>query len=234
MRIDKFLSDMGKATRSESAKLARQGKISVNGEVTKRADIHIDPTTDEVRLNGVLVPYKKYTYIMLNKPEGYVSATDDGYEKTVLDLLSDDENKKGLFPCGRLDKDTLGLLILTNDGDLAHKLLSPKHHVQKTYYFKSSYPLSEDDIDLIEKGVDIGGYTTKPCTLKTENDNRSGTITITEGKYHQIKKMFVSVGNKIEYLERISFGKICLDKTLERGQYRHLTKDEEILLNELQ
>ena len=140
MRVDKFLSEMGKATRTESAKLARAGKITVNGVAIKKSDVHINPDTDEVRLFGNLVSYKKFTYIMLNKPEGYVSATEDGKDKTVLDLLNDEERRKNLFPCGRLDKNTVGLMILTNDGDSAHKLLSPKHHVPKTYAFKSKFP----------------------------------------------------------------------------------------------
>ncbi|MBQ8344053.1 MAG: rRNA pseudouridine synthase [Clostridia bacterium] len=230
MRVDKFLSEMGKATRTESAKLAKTGKITVNGSVIKRSDVHIDPEKDELRLFGEIIYYKKYTYIMMNKPEGYVSATEDGRDKTVLDLLTEEERRKNLFPCGRLDKNTLGLIILTNDGDSAHRLLSPKHHVPKTYAFKSKYPLSSDDVNRLETGVDIGGYVTKPCTISLDSDGTGGKITITEGKYHQIKLMLDAVKNKIIYLERLTFGNIKLDENLKRGEWRHLTSDEESLL----
>ena len=145
MRVDKFLSEMGKASRTESAKLAKSGKITVNGVIIKKADIHIDPYKDEVKLLGQVVSYKKYTYIMMNKPEGYVSATEDGREKTVLDLLNDEERKKDLFPCGRLDKNTLGLIILTNDGELAHNLTSPKKDVTKTYMAITDVPMEKKD-----------------------------------------------------------------------------------------
>ena len=230
MRVDKFLSEMGKASRTESAKLARSGKITVNGVPIKKCDMHIDPLKDKVTLNGQPVVYKQYTYIMMNKPEGYVSATEDGREKTVLDLLNDEERKKDLFPCGRLDKNTLGLIILTNDGDSAHKLLSPKHHVSKVYRFMAKYPLSEDDRLRLEAGVDIGEYVTKPCKVKLNESREGGEITLTEGKYHQIKRMLEAVNNKIVYLERITFGGIALDNNLKRGEWRHLTEKEESLL----
>ena len=229
MRIDKLLSEMGKATRTESGRLARQGKILVNGVPVKRADVHINPDTDEICVCAEVISYKKFTYIMLNKPEGYVSATDDPREKTVLDLLPTEQRRKGLFPCGRLDKNTLGLVILTNDGDSAHRLLSPKHHVSKIYKFKSKLALSENDLRALEAGVDIGGYFTKPCKIVMSSDTE-GEITLTEGKYHQIKRMLEAVGNKITYLERVSFGDITLDPSLARGEWRHLTIEEENLL----
>ena len=228
LRLDKFLSNMGKATRSESGKLVRAGKVLVNGVPAKKSDLQIDPDKDEVILNGIPVTYKKFTYIMLNKPEGYVSATDDPNEKTVLDLIDPEDRRKGLFPCGRLDKNTLGLVILTNDGENAHRLLSPKHHVSKVYRFESLSPLSRADVEQLESGVDIGGYLTKPCTVKLTSEQR-GEITLTEGKYHQIKRMLEAVDNKITYLERISFGDIKLDTSLERGQWRYLTPSEEEL-----
>ena len=229
MRIDKLLSEMGKATRSESARLARQGKILVNGTPVKRSDVHVDPEKDEIVFCGSKIAYKRFTYIMLNKPEGYVSATDDAKEKTVLDLLNDEERRKDLFPCGRLDKNTLGLVILTNDGDSAHKLLSPKHHAKKVYKFKSKLPLAQDDIKRLEDGIDIGDYVTKPCEISMISDTE-GEITLTEGKYHQIKRMLEAVDNKIIYLERISFAGVELDRSLERGQWRYLTDEEENLL----
>ena len=231
MRLDKLLSEMGKATRSECGKLCRSGKILVNGKSVKSGSIHINPETDVISLNGSIINYKKFTYIMLNKPEGYVSATDDPKEKTVLDLIDEEDRRKGLFPCGRLDKNTLGLVILTNDGEGAHRLLSPKHHVSKSYLFKCISPLSEENRVLLEKGIDIGGYVTKPCQI-TLNDEYNGEIILTEGKYHQIKRMLEAVDNKITYLERVRFGSICLDSSLSRGEWRYLTDDEEKLFSE--
>lgn len=226
MRLDKFISMLGKATRSEAGKLIRAGKATVNGIVQKAPDYKIDPDNDLVALLGEALTYKKYTYIMLNKPEGYVSATEDPNEKTVLDLVSVEDRRKGLFPCGRLDKNTLGLVILTNDGEGAHRVLSPKHHVSKVYKFISRDPVCENDIKLLEAGVDIGGYLTKPCKIRMVSENE-GEITLTEGKYHQIKRMLEAVDNKITYLERISFGSIALDPALKRGEWRYLTSNEE-------
>ena len=227
MRLDKLLSEMGKATRSEAGKLIRAGKVLVNGTAPKKPDFKVDPEKDAVVFLGEAITYKKFTYIMLNKPEGYVSATEDENEKTVLDLVSDEDRKKGLFPCGRLDKNTLGLVILTNDGEGAHRLLSPKHHVSKVYKFESKFPLSGSDVSALESGVDIGGYFTKPCQIKLYDNLQSGEITLTEGKYHQIKRMLEAVNNKITYLERISFGNIALDPALSRGEWRYLTEKEE-------
>ncbi|MBR2944197.1 MAG: rRNA pseudouridine synthase [Clostridia bacterium] len=226
MRLDKFLTSLGKATRSEGGKLIRQGKVLVNGAVQKSPDFKIDPDSDTITLSGEVLTYKKYTYIMLNKPEGYVSATDDEKEKTVLDLVDPQDRRRGLFPCGRLDKNTLGLVILTNDGDGAHRVLSPKHHVEKIYKFISRDPVSENDIKALESGVDIGGYLTKPCEIKMTSECE-GEITLIEGKYHQIKRMLEAVNNKIVYLERITFGNIQLDPSLKRGEWRYLTPDEE-------
>ena len=226
MRLDKLLTELGKSSRSEGGKLIRSGKVTVNGEIIKKPDYKIDPENDEVSLFGEILTYKRYTYIMLNKPDGYVSATDDEKEKTVLDLLDPEDRRRGLFPCGRLDKNTLGLVILTNDGDGAHRVLSPKHHVEKIYKFISRDPVSENDIKSLEAGVDIGGYLTKPCRVKMISECE-GEITLIEGKYHQIKRMLEAVNNKIVYLERITFGNIQLDPSLGRGEWRYLTPDEE-------
>ena len=226
MRLDKFISMLGKATRSEAGKLIRAGKVTVNGIAQKAPDYKIDPDNDLVTLLGEALTYKKYTYIMLNKPEGYVSATEDPNEKTVLDLVSVEDRRRGLFPCGRLDKNTLGLVILTNDGEGAHRVLSPRHHVSKVYKFVSRDPVCENDVKLLEAGVDIGGYLTKPCKIKMVSECE-GEITLTEGKYHQIKRMLEAVGNKITYLERISFGSIALDPALKRGEWRYLEPNEE-------
>ncbi|MBQ4137601.1 MAG: pseudouridine synthase, partial [Clostridia bacterium] len=171
-------------------------------------------------------------YVMLNKPDGYVSATDDPREKTVLELLPEKYQRLGLFPCGRLDKNTLGLLILTNNGEGAHRVLSPKRHVSKVYRYECADPLTDDDISRLSNGITLDdGYVTKDAVIKADQGGMSGEITLTEGKYHQIKRMFAAVDNKITYLERIRFGSIALDPALERGEWREL-KDEEAALFE--
>ena len=163
---------------------------------------------------------------MLNKPDGYISATEDGRgDPVVTDLLSDEYRKMGVFPCGRLDKHTLGLMLITNDGALSHRLLAPKSHVAKSYAFTVKFPLSDTDVQALCAGVDIGGYLTKPCTVELQDD-RTGVITITEGKYHQIKLMMEAVHNQITSLERKTFGSLSLDPNLERGDWRELTEEE--------
>lgn len=228
MRLDKFLVSTGKISRSDAGRAARGGKITVNGIVEKKADRHIDPDTDVITLHGERIVYRRYTYILLNKPAGYVSATEDGREATVLTLLPEELQRIGLFPCGRLDKYTLGLMLLTNDGDLSHRLLSPRHHVEKRYAYTCKLPLLPEDIEQLEAGVELeDGYMTKPARMITEPQSTSGVIVLTEGKYHQIKRMFEAVGNKILSLERLTFGPLTLDPALERGEWRYLT-DEEI------
>lgn len=227
MRLDKFLSEMKKASRSEAPRLIRAGKVLINGIPATSPSARIDENNDEIIFCGERVLYKKFTYIMLNKPEGYVSATEDTRDKTVLDLLPECERVKNLFPCGRLDKYTLGLVIMTNDGENAHRLLSPKHHVSKTYKFRCESPLSDEDVSLLEGGISLGDFITKPCKISLSQSRDAGEITLTEGKYHQIKRMLNAVSNKITYLERISFGDICLDPSLERGEWRYLNDEEE-------
>ena len=210
MRVDKFLSNMGIASRTESSKAARQGGILVNGVAVKKADVHIDPDKDEIIFCGRKIEYRKYTYILMNKPDGVVSATEDGRDKTVIDLLPEELQKLNLFPCGRLDKHTLGLVMLTDDGDLAHRLLSPKHHVKKKYFFESKFPLTDDEIKYLEAGATLeDGYVTKPSVIELGADGKSGYITLVEGKYHQIKRMLEAVNNKITYLERVTFGPLA-------------------------
>ena len=171
--------------------------------------------------------YRKYTYIMLNKPQGYVSATEDGNDKTVLELLPEKLRGIGLFPCGRLDKNTTGLMLLTDNGDLGHKLLAPKNHVSKTYGFKCESELSDSDVQKLESGVYIaGGHLTRPAKIKLAESRTEGEITITEGKYHQIKLMLEAVKNKITELERLTFGPLVRDNSLQRGEWRYLTDDE--------
>lgn len=227
MRLDKFLTATATATRSEAGKAARCGRILVNGIPVKSAAQHIDPEKDTVVYCGERVVYRKYIYIMLNKPQGYVSATEDGKDKTVLELLPEKLRGIGLFPCGRLDKNTTGLMLLTDNGELGHKLLAPKNHVSKTYGFKCEAELSDDDVQKLESGVYIaGGYLTKPAKIRLFPSRTEGEITITEGKYHQIKLMLEAVKNKITELERLSFGPLTRDENLARGEWRYLSDDE--------
>ncbi len=226
MRLDKFIVESGLASRTEITKVAKNGGVTVNGQVVRRASGHIDPTSDKVTYLGKEVIWREFTYVMLNKPDGYVSATDDDKYPTVITLLPDELQKIGLFPCGRLDKNTLGLMILTNNGPLSHKLLAPKNHVSKKYRFTVKFPISEDDVQSLESGVDIGGYVTAPCKVEMIGE-KEGYITLTEGKYHQIKLMAEAVHNQITYLERVTFGPIALDEGLERGEWRYLTEDEQ-------
>lgn len=228
MRLDKFLSVTGRATRSEAAKAARQGRVTVNGFAVKKADFNLDPENDVVTFDGDVVTYRANTYIMLNKPSGYVSSTEDGAD-TVLKLLPPDV-AKNLFPCGRLDKDTLGLMLLTDDGEIAHFLLSPVSHVAKTYLVKLEKELSQKDIEMLKNGVDIGDEKpTKPAGIEKNGDG--WLVTLSEGRYHQIKRMFDAVGNKVVYLERLTFGPLSLDPSLSRGEWRYLTEKE---INEIQ
>ena len=228
-RLDKAFSSCKMFSRSEIAKIIRQKRITVNGEVVKTPDFKVDITASEIRLDGEIVNFKKYAYIMLNKPFNVVSSTDDSRDKTVIDILPAEYKREGLFPVGRLDKDTVGLVILTDDGLSAHKRLSPKTHAEKVYYFETAEPVSTKTASEIESGVMLkDGYFTKPCKIKLLTEN-SGEITLTEGKYHQIKRVFGAKGNKITFLERISFAGILLDKNLERGECRYLTPKEEEL-----
>lgn len=221
---------MGLCSRSDCRKAAKSGNITVDGAPVKSADIHIDPNINVITYLGSRVMYKKFTYIMLNKPDGYISATDDKKEHTVLELLGEREQKLGLFPCGRLDKNTLGLLILTNDGELCHRLLSPKHHVSKVYYFKAERTITEEDRLRLEAGINLDGELTKPAKLALCEDGMSGYLTLTEGKFHQVKRMLEAVCNKVTYLERVEFAGIPLDTSLARGKWRELTADEEARL----
>ena len=228
MRIDRFLSDAGVATRRESQKAARQGLVIVDGRAVKDLSEHIDPERARVYFAGREIVYRKFTYIMLNKPEGYVSATEDSKLPVVTELLSDELRRLELFPVGRLDRDTVGLMILTNNGPLAHALLSPKHHVEKKYFFTAAEPLISGAEEHFKNGVTLAdGYECKSAVLNMSADRLSGEITLTEGKYHQIKRMIASTDNRVTYLERISFAGIPLDASLARGEWRMLTPEEE-------
>ncbi len=227
MRLDKFLTVTGTASRSEAAKAVRRGGVLVDGRAANSPAMQIDPETCTVEYNGERVVYRQYTYIMLNKPQGVVSATDDGRDRTVLDLLPEKLQRLHLFPCGRLDKNTVGLMLLTDNGELSHRLLAPKSHVAKSYRFEAEKEISEADREALETGVYIaGGYLTKPARVELDGDRRHGIITITEGKYHQIKLMLEAVDNKILHLGRITFGPLVLDETLDEGEWRFLTDAE--------
>ena len=231
MRLDKFLSETGTLSRSESSRAVRAGKILVNGRAARSPSEQIDPERDEVIYAGERICYRRFFYILLNKPDGYVSATEDGREQTVLQLLPEKLQKLSLFPCGRLDKHTLGLMLLTNDGQLAHDLLSPRHHVEKQYRFTVKFPLTPEEVAHLEEGTVLeDGYETKPSRIFMNEDRKSGLITLIEGKYHQIKRMMESVHNQITSLERVSFGPLTLDETLARGEWRYLTEAEEAAL----
>lgn len=227
MRIDKYLGLTGYATRTEAKKIIRSGGVMINGIAVRSADTKLDPERDKVLFCGREVVYRKYTYILMNKPEGVVSATEDGRDRTVIDLLPDEIRKKDLFPCGRLDKNTLGLMLITDNGELAHRLLAPKSHVEKKYFFRSKFPLTSEEARRFENGLILeDGYETKPAGIDLAGDGNEGIITLVEGKYHQIKRMMESLGNKITYLERISFGPLTLDNDLGRGEWRYLTEEE--------
>ena len=231
MRIDRFLSDMGICSRRESAAAARRGGVLVNGTPVRDASKHIDPERDSVSYLGRTVSYSKYVYVMLNKPEGYVSATEDSKLPVVTELLSEELCRMELFPVGRLDRDTVGLMILTNNGQLAHSLLSPRKHVEKEYYFKCDEPLATDAEQRFAERITLSdGYECKEAKLISDPDRMGGVITLTEGKYHQIKRMIAATDNKVTFLERISFGGIPLDRKLQCGEWRMLTPAEITLL----
>lgn len=230
MRLDKYLAEMGVGTRQEVKKQIRQGKAAVNGTVVKAADTKIDETSDEVTICGRNISYVSYEYYMLNKPAGVVSATEDRRDTTVIDLIKE-KKRKDLFPVGRLDKDTEGLLLITNDGDLAHRLLAPKKHVDKVYYAKIDGMVTEEDVKRFAEGIDIGAEEeemTRPAKLDIMKSAEESEVrlTIHEGKFHQVKRMFLAVGKEVTYLKRERMGTLCLDENLKPGEYRLLTEEE--------
>ncbi|MBE5847647.1 MAG: rRNA pseudouridine synthase [Lachnospiraceae bacterium] len=232
MRLDKFLADAGCGSRSDVKNGIRKGLVRVNDIVTKDPRMQV-AETDHVLYNGTHVIYERFVYYMLNKPSGVVSATRDRHDKTVLDLLAG-ENLKDVSPVGRLDKDTEGLLLLTNDGALAHRLLSPSHHVAKKYLVYLDHPVSAEDIAKITAGLPIGdGDVSAPSILSQAEDDDPCHVclTITEGKYHEVKRIFEAVYNRVLFLKRISMGSLILDESLMPGTYRRLT---EVELKELQ
>lgn len=235
MRIDKMLANLGFGSRKEVKQLLKSGSVTVNDQVVKDAKFQVHPEVDVVNVGGELVEYREFIYLMMNKPPGVISATEDPSMETVIDLLEIEDAVYSPFPVGRLDKDTEGLLLLTNDGQLAHRLLSPKKHVPKTYFAIIDGEVSESDILSFKRGVTLDdGYVTKPGELVILKSGIRSEIevTITEGKFHQVKRMFEAVGKRVVYLQRISMGPLTLDESLELGEYRELLEEEIQLLME--
>lgn len=228
IRLDKYLADMGKGTRSEVKKAISKGLVRVNNEIVKKPETKLDTDSDNVLFDGVLVGYAQYEYYMLNKPAGVVSATEDKNDRTVLELI-EEKQRKDLFPVGRLDKDTEGLLLITNDGELAHQLLSPKKHVDKVYFARIDGKVTEEDIRRFAEGLEIGEEKpTLPAYLEILESEEISEIrlTIREGKFHQVKRMFHAVGKEVIYLKRLQMGSLVLDPQLALGEYRELTGQE--------
>ena len=236
-RLDKVLGNLGYGTRKEIKLLARDGLIEVDDVIVKDSAVKVDPNTAKIKISGEVINYRKYIYIMMNKPEGVVSATFDNYDETVIDLLEPEYQVFKPFPVGRLDKDTVGLLIITNDGELNHRLIAPKWHVDKVYYAEIDKVVDEEDVKAFEKGVILEDeYKCLPAKLeilKVSEDGSEVMVTIQEGKFHQVKRMFESRGKKVVYLKRTRFGVIGLDSELEEGHYRELTETELNSLNEV-
>ena len=242
MRLDKYLAEMGEGTRQEVKAFIRKGRVMVNDVPVKKPEAKVEEGKDLVTLDGRKIPYQKYQYYMLNKPAGVITATTDSRDRTVLDLLGEDR-RKDLFPVGRLDKDTEGLLLITNDGPLAHRLLSPKKHVDKCYYAKVRGEVTGEDVEQFAQGLFLAGLgeekeeKTMPARLEIlKTASAAGKeapgivseilLTIQEGKFHQVKRMFQAVGKEVLYLKRLSMGSLKLDPELAPGQYRELTKEE--------
>lgn len=236
LRLDKFLCEVSGCTRNEAKKLIRQGKVLAGGEPVKKPEYKIVPGQDKILLDGIELKYREYEYLMLNKPKGVVTATKDSREKTVMDLIPD-VHKKGMFPVGRLDKDTEGLLLITNDGDLAHRLLSPKHHVTKRYSVTVTGEIGRVQQEAFEAGMEIGDEKPlKPARLEIikSGEISEAEVFITEGRFHQIKRMFQAVGSRVLELKRLSMGPLMLDPELLPGQARELTEEEIRCLKENQ
>ena len=232
MRLDKFMSEAGLLSRKETAKAVVRGEITVNGLPVKKADVKVNEETDVIVYRGERVAYRPFVYVMLNKPEGYISATEDGHAPVVTELLDEVLQRRGLFPCGRLDKDTTGFLLLTDDGELAHLLLSPKRHVAKTYAFTLDKPLPHGAEERFLSGVPLKDEVCKPAALTLSDARDAGEIVLTEGKYHQIKRMMLTEGSAVVTLRRTSFAGIPLDESLSPGSWRYLSEQELTLLKE--
>ncbi|EKI3481542.1 rRNA pseudouridine synthase [Listeria monocytogenes] len=230
MRLDKLLSHTGFGSRKEVKPLLKSGAVVVNGTIQKDSKTQVNPDKDQVTVHGTPVVYQEFVYFMLHKPQNVVSATEDNVSETVIDLLAQEDTLTDPFPVGRLDKDTEGLLIITNDGTLAHNLLSPKKHIDKTYYAKIDGDVTLADVEAFAAGIELDdGYTCKPACLEIITPNEIN-VTIQEGKFHQVKRMFAARGKKVSYLKRISMGNLQLDESLGLGEYRPLTESELAIL----
>lgn len=233
-RLDKVLSNLGYGTRKDLKKTVRNGIVEVNGVVVKDSGMQVDPEKDKILVNGEEIFYRKYIYLMMNKPDGVISATHDNRDQTVIDLLEVEHQVFEPFPIGRLDKDTVGLLLLTNDGELNHRLIAPKWKVDKVYYAKIDNKVTEKDIEDFKAGITLDdGYLCKEAKLVIKNSSEEESeieLTIQEGKFHQVKRMFEAVGKNVTYLKRIEFGSLPLDEDLEEGEYRELTETEIAIL----
>jgi 16S rRNA pseudouridine516 synthase len=232
-----MLANLGYGSRKEVKQLLKSGAVKIDDVTVKDAKQHVDTAKQIVTLNGEVIEYREFIYLMMNKPQGVLSATEDSVGETVIDLLELEDQVYEPFPVGRLDKDTEGLLLITNDGQLAHRLLSPKKHVPKTYFAVIDQEVTDEDVKAFAEGVTLDdGYEAKPGELKILKSGIRSDIelTITEGKFHQVKRMFEAVGKKVVDLKRISMGPLPLDETLELGEYRELTDEEVELLKEYQ
>ncbi|UTF15488.1 pseudouridine synthase [Staphylococcus epidermidis] len=222
MRLDKFLANMGVGTRSEVKQLLKKGSVKVNQNIVKLPKLHVNPNSDEIMVNDEVVSYIDKVYIMLNKPKGYISATEDEVHPTIIDLIPEYAHLN-IFPVGRLDKDTEGLLLVTNDGQFNHEVMNPNKHVSKTYEVYSKHPITQFDIDKFKSGIELSDGKLKPAILK-KVDNYVSHVTIYEGKYHQVKRMFHSIENEVLELKRIKIAQLDLDHNLDLGSYRLLTQ----------
>ena len=231
MRLDKFLVTCAVGSRTEVKNLLKSGRVMVNGKKEKSAKLQIDEERDEIRFDGEVLEYEEFVYYMMNKPKGVISATEDPKHRTVLDLLDDLARSKEVFPVGRLDIDTHGLLLLTNDGKLAHTLLSPKRHVDKTYQAQVKGMMTREDVETFAEGIPLKDFTCQPAKLElvsidTEKNQSQIRVTIAEGKFHQIKRMVAYCGKEVMDLQRLTMGTLVLGENLERGEWRRLTKEE--------
>ena len=224
-RIDKILSSQNIASRSEVKDMIRKKRVSVNGKIVLKPDEKFEPETAEISVDGKVISFKKYVYIMMNKPSGVLSASNDRYAETVIDLLPKEMQRRGLFPAGRLDKDTEGFVLITDDGELAHKMLSPKNHVYKLYKAVVDKILTDEDVHAFEKGISLGKDDFLPASMKIL-DEHTALVEICEGKFHQVKKMFNAVGANVIYLKRLRIGGVFLDENLSAGECRQLTENE--------
>ena len=228
-RIDKILSFALKISRTDVKKLMKKQSVTVNGIQVKSGDMKVNPDTDVIKLNGSPVVYQKYIYIMMNKPEGVISASNDKSQETVVDLVPEELRRDGLFPAGRLDADTTGFVLITDDGDFAHRILSPKNHVEKTYHARLAQRLADGDIEKFLTGIELKDGTLcleAQLSVIEDSDTPLAEVIIHEGKYHQVKRMFAALGNRVTGLRRVKIGSLALDEGLGEGECREITKEE--------